>query len=77
MHTTDLVFQAGAVTLVDDGRRHENQQVSLCPNIAPALKEITEERHISDERNLGAGLEHFILEQTADRQGVTALDQDI
>ncbi len=77
MHTADLVFQARSVALVDNRRSHEDQQVSLCPNIGSALKEIPEDWDVTHERNLGAGFRDFILEQPANRQRVAALDQDV
>jgi hypothetical protein len=77
VHTTDLVFQARAVTLVDDRGRNEHKQVSLYPNIGSALKEIPEDWDIAHERDLGTGFDGFILEQTANRQRVATLNQNI
>ena len=77
MQSADLVFQAGAVMLVDDRRRHEDEQVALGPGVQMVLKEITENGHVAEQRHLGARLGDFILEQTADRQGIAALDQNV
>src|SRR5438309_1284755 len=41
------------------------------------LKEITKDRHITEHGHFATRLEHFVLDQTANRQGIAAADQNV
>src|SRR5438309_11904912 len=41
------------------------------------LKEITKDRHITEHGHFATRLSHFVLDQTANRQGIAAADQNV
>ena len=52
MQATHLIFQAGAIALLEDCRRDEDQQVSFRPRVRRVLKEITEDWDIPHHGHL-------------------------
>ena len=71
----DLILEAGAVALLDDGGRDEDQQVALGPGIEVLLEGVADDRDIAEDRDLVVGLGHFVLEQAADGERIAALDE--
>ena len=45
-----LIFEAGAVALLDDGRRDEDEQVALDAGVQLFLEEIAEDRDVAEDR---------------------------
>ena len=77
MNTRDLIFQAGAVMLIEDCRCHEDEQVTFVPLVVVTLKSIAEKRYVAEQRNFCSRFAHLIGEQAADRKSVAALNQDV
>src|ERR1700730_4008474 len=51
-----LIFQAGAVALIKDRRGYKDEQIAFRAGVEFFLEEITQERHIAQERHFGATL---------------------
>src|ERR1041385_879614 len=77
MQTADLIFEAGTVMLVDDRRRDEHEQVAFHPRIKFFLEKIADDWDIAQQRNFGVLLVHLVLEQAANGQRISALDQNV
>src|SRR4030095_11787543 len=52
----DLVLQPGAVALLDDRRRYEDEEVTLLSLIEFLLEEIANNRDVTEDRHLGRAL---------------------
>ena len=61
MQAADLIFEARAIMLVDDGRRDEYEQVALYARVLAALEEIAKKRDVTHDWNFGARFGNLIL----------------
>ena len=62
VQATYLVFQSGAIVLINDRRGNENEQVTFSSRIEPFLKKIADYWNIPQDRDLVASFGNFILE---------------
>ena len=54
MHSGHLVFQTCTVALVDDRRRHKDEQIPFMTFVVVALKCVAKHRNVAKKRDLGA-----------------------
>src|SRR5207244_3767892 len=74
LHAVHLILESGAVTLLDDAGSDKHKQVALGPDVQLLLEEVTEERDVTQDRHLGPALGHFVLQEAANCERVTAAD---
>src|SRR5205085_11677359 len=72
-----LVFQTGAVALLENRRGDKHKQVPFSPSVKMLLEKVSEHWDVPHDRHFIAALGYFILKQSADRKSVAALDQNI
>src|SRR5882672_4118717 len=77
MNTRDLIFQAGAVMLIEDCRCHEDEQVAFVPLVVVTLKGIAEKGYVAEQRYFCARFRNLIGQQASDRKSVAALNQHV
>src|SRR5437588_11629428 len=75
MESGNLIFQSGAIMLIDDRRRHKNKQVAFVTFIVMALECVANYWNIAERWHLGSRLRHLSRNQTPDCPRVAPLDR--
>ena len=77
MQAGDLVLEASAVTLFEDRRSDENEEIAFGAGVQVFLEEVAEHGDVTHDRDLGLALGNFVLKQATDGERVAALDEDV
>src|SRR5437879_11304158 len=77
MESGNLIFQSGAIMLIDDRRRHKNKQVAFVTFIVMALECVANYWNIAEQWHFGWELRNLIQNQTANCHRVPTLVKKI
>src|ERR1041384_3731995 len=77
VQTGDLIFESGAVALLENRRRNEDKKIALGARIQFFLEEISQHRDVAHDWHLAARLRGCVLQEPTDGEGVAALYEDV
>src|SRR6056297_243380 len=75
MALNDMSASINDYTIIEDRGGHEDQQLAFLLLIAPTTEQVTEHRHITENRNLGGVEIPLFLENSAEDDGLSIVDQ--